>query len=190
MHKRRVRRENIMKRSAKNKRNRFRIALAGVALILSFTAIRRISEQKTEADAALAGTTGGEVSITGEQTSARAKFTKQFTMSDGSFTAAVYSMPVHYKTSSGKWKEIDTTLVTSGSGNLKNSPGPAEYRTKATDLKIRVAKKANKKSVVSMKRGKSSLSIALKDTEILQSKDHQSQKENKDGCAEPEQGNL
>ena len=57
-------------------------------------------------------------------------------MSDGSYTAAVYSMPVHYK-KNGTWKEIDTTLVKSGKKN---------YKTKATDLSIKVSKKANKKS--------------------------------------------
>ena len=61
-------------------------------------------------------------------------------------------MPVHYK-KGGNWSEIDTTLVKSGKKN---------YKTKATGLSIRVTRKANKKSVVSMKRGRTSLSVALK----------------------------
>ena len=91
---------------------------------------------------------------TGELTAKRTEFVKQFSMSDGSYTAVTYSMPVHYKKSKGgNWKEIDTTLVKSGKKN---------YKTKATDLSIRVSKKANKKSIVSMNRGKSRLSLALK----------------------------
>ncbi len=39
----------------------------------------------------------------------RTKFTKQYLLSDGSFLANSFSMPVHYK-KNGKWKEIDTTL--------------------------------------------------------------------------------
>ena len=79
-------------------------------------------------------------------------------MSDGSYTAVVYSMPAHYKKTNGSsknsiWKEIDTTLVRSGRKN---------YKTKATDLAIKISRKANKKSMVSMKRGKASLSVALK----------------------------
>lgn len=73
-------------------------------------------------------------------------------MSDGSFTAATYSMPVHYK-KSGKWQEINTTLKKSG----KNA-----YQIKSTDLKIKVSRKANQKSVISLRRGKMGLSIALK----------------------------
>lgn len=101
------------------------------------------------ADAA-AGSTAG-IKIEKELTAKRSKFIKQFTMTDGSFTAVTYSMPVHYKKNS-KWKEINTTLKKSGKKN---------YKTKSTALKIKVAKKANKKSVISLKRGKNSLSIAL-----------------------------
>ncbi len=89
--------------------------------------------------------------ITEEITAERGRFTKQFAMSDGSFTAAAYSMPVHYK-KNGKWKEIDTTLVKSGKKN---------YRTKATDLKIRVARKAGKKATAALERGKTGVSFAL-----------------------------
>ncbi len=99
---------------------------------------------------------------TGELIAKRTKFVKQFSMSDGSYTAVTYSMPVHYKKSkSGAWKEINTTLVKSGK---------KKYKTKATELSIKVARKANKKSVVSMKRGKTSLSIALKGKKLKAAK--------------------
>ena len=99
---------------------------------------------------------------TGELIAKRTKFVKQFAQSDGSYTAVTYSMPVHYKKSkSGAWKEINTTLVKSGK---------KKYKTKATELSIKVAKKANKKSVVSMKRGKTSLSIALKGKKLKAAK--------------------
>ena len=109
------------------------------------------SEQETKADAASAGSVNTSAAITGELTDKRGKFVKQFAMSDGSYTAATYSMPVHYK-KNDRWTEIDTTLVKSGKKN---------YKTKSTDLSLKVSKKANKKSVVSLKSGKTSLSIAL-----------------------------
>lgn len=101
-----------------------------------------------------------QATVTEELTAKRSKFVKQFALSDGSFTATIYSMPIHYK-KNGRWKEINTTLVKSGK---------TKYKTKATDLSIRVSKKANKKSVVSLKRGKTSLSIALKGKKLKQSK--------------------
>ena len=107
-----------------------------------------------------------EIKIEKELTAKRSRFVKQFAMTDGSFTAAAYSMPVHYKKSkgsskNGKWKEINTTLVKSGK---------KKYKTKATDLSIKVSRKANKKSVVSMKRGKTSLSLALKGKKLKAAK--------------------
>ena len=101
-----------------------------------------------------------QATVTEELTAKRSKFVKQFALSDGSFTATIYSMPIHYK-KNGRWKEINTTLVKSGK---------TKYKTKATDLSIKVSKKANKKSVVSLKRGKTSLSIALKGKKLKQSK--------------------
>ena len=101
-----------------------------------------------------------QATVTEELTAKRSKFVKQFALSDGSFTATIYSMPIHYK-KNGRWKEINTTLVKSGK---------TKYKTKATDLSIKVSKKANKKSVVSLKRGKTSLSIALKGKKRKQSK--------------------
>ena len=101
-----------------------------------------------------------QATVTEELTAKRSKFVKQFALSDGSFTATIYSMPIHYK-KNGRWKEINTTLVKSGK---------TKYKTTATDLSIKVSKKANKKSVVSLKRGKTSLSIALKGKKLKQSK--------------------
>ena len=101
-----------------------------------------------------------QATVTEELTAKRSKFVKQFALSDGSFTATIYSMPIHYK-KNGRWKEINPTLVKSGK---------TKYKTKATDLSIKVSKKANKKSVVSLKRGKTSLSIALKGKKLKQSK--------------------
>ena len=82
----------------------------------------------------------------------RNRFLKQFALSDGSFTAVAYSMPVHYK-KKGVWKEIDTTM---------KKVGKKKYQTKSTDLTIQVSKKSNKKSVITLKRGSNSISWALK----------------------------
>ncbi len=151
--------------------------LSGIVVLTSiFSSNLLINNEKKAAEAASVdaasadGTSVNSVkvnaAITGELPAKRTKFVKQFAMSDGSYTAATYSMPVHYKepkgsSKNGAWKEIDTTLVKSGK---------KKYKTKATDLSIKVSKKANKKSVVSMKRGKTSLSIALKGKKIKAAK--------------------
>lgn len=107
-----------------------------------------------------AGNVGNTVKavITGELTAKRTKFVKQFAMSDGSFTAASYSMPVNYK-KNGRWIEIDTTLKKSGK----------KYKTKSTDLNIQVSGKSNNKPLVSLKRGSAVLSIALNSKKLKSS---------------------
>ena len=127
--------------------------LTGSLVLTSIFSSNLLLENEQEVDAASADSAAS--TITGELPAKRTKFVKQFAMSDGSYTAATYSMLVHYKKSG--WKEFDTTLVKSGK---------KKYKTKATDLSIKVSKKANKKSVVTMKREKISLSIALKSKKL------------------------
>ena len=133
--------------------------LAVVLMITAVSGIDFMSEREAKAGTGTASA-APKATVTGEITAKRSKFVKQFAMSDGSFTAVTYSMPVHYK-KGGRWKEINTTLVKSGK---------TKYKTKATDLSIQVSKKANKKSLVSMKRGKTALSIALKGKKLKKSK--------------------
>ena len=99
--------------------------LAAIMLTISVTASGMGSGRKQQeiikadtTDSRVApqeGITLNKASITSEITGSRNRFTKQFQMSDGTYLAAVYSMPVHYKVSGvsskdGKWKEINTTL--------------------------------------------------------------------------------
>ena len=139
--------------------------LIGILVLTSIFSSDLLVENEKKVDAASAGAAAANAlkvasTITGELPAKRTKFVKQFAQSDGSYTAVTYSMPVHYK-KSGKWKEINTTLVKSGK---------KKYKTKATELSIQVSRKANKKSVVSMKRGKTSLSIALKGKKLKAAK--------------------
>lgn len=51
-----------------------------------------------------------------EITSDRTSDTSVFANSDGTLTARVYSRPVHYRTASGDWADIDTTLTANADG--------------------------------------------------------------------------
>ncbi len=150
----------MKKNAEKNKKILLGSLLAGGLVLASFYGTGLQKEQELKADAAISNAASEVASITEELTAKRDRFVKQFAMSDGSYTAVTYSMPVHYK-KRGDWKEIDTTLVKSDRKN---------YKTKATNLAIKISRKANKKSVVSMKRGKTSLLIALKAKKIKAAK--------------------
>ena len=72
--------------------------LAGTFAFSGIWGFHSISDVERKADAAVV-----DASITEELTSKRTKFTKQYLLSDGSFLANSFSMPVHYK-KNGKWK--------------------------------------------------------------------------------------
>lgn len=77
-----------------------------------------------------------ETPIVGEIKDLRDENTKHFRHKDGTFTAAVYSEPVHYEASNGEWKDIDNTLVLNN--NKKNEAGKATYTPKASGLDVRI----------------------------------------------------
>lgn len=124
---------------------------AAAALLLSGVHLPEAAWKQVKAD-----TVSVNAKITKELINKRNRFLKQFALSDGSFTAVAYSMPVHYK-KKGVWKEIDTTM---------KKVGKKKYQTKSTDLTIQVSKKSNKKSVITLKRGSNSISWALKGKKV------------------------
>ena len=58
------------------------------------------------------------VTIQGEVTSLRKEGEKHFRMSDGSFMAVSYGVPVHYQDADGNWVDYDNRLSASASGEL------------------------------------------------------------------------
>ena len=53
------------------------------------------------------------VTIVGEEESLRTEAMKHFRLSDGSFIAVSYGMPVHHRDALGNWQDIDNTLLLS-----------------------------------------------------------------------------
>ena len=51
--------------------------------------------------------------IVGEETSLRSEMEKHFRLSDGSYIAVSYGMPVHYQDTAGVWQDIDNSLTLS-----------------------------------------------------------------------------
>lgn len=70
--------------------------------------------------------------IVGEIEELRTENTKHYRHKDGTYTAAVYSEPIHYMDSSGSWKDIDNTLT------IKSIAGKSAYVPTATSLDIRI----------------------------------------------------
>ena len=112
-----------MKKTADIQKKIIRTILAAAA-VLSCTVLPQSPAHQPQADAvqAAADPYAKKASITEEITSKRTKFTKEFVMSDGSFTAAAYSMPVHYKKSKNgqiRQKEIPDQSDRSGDPSIE-----------------------------------------------------------------------
>lgn len=145
---------------------KFIVILFGIvtAIALSVTSIYLFNEDKQNvyADTGVVQPILNKATVQMELTNKRTKFTKTFSMSDGTFTAAVYSMPVNYK-KGNQWKEIDTTL--------KKSSSKFYYKTKSTNLSIMAGKNYKSRSLIRLKRNKNELSWTLAGLKTMSKKE-------------------
>ena len=103
-----------------------------------------------------------EPTVIGEDTERRnSENTKYFKMSDGTIKAAMYNDPVLYKDGTGKWQEIDNSLDSSDEVSNDEASDFNGYETKKNKFKVKFAKNANQKRLVSMKMDNYSVSLSL-----------------------------
>ncbi|MBQ7789523.1 MAG: hypothetical protein IJ398_07725, partial [Clostridia bacterium] len=74
-----------------------------------------IEAPKDEEQASEGAFAKSEVIVLGENESLREENIKYFDLSDGTIKAVMYSEPIHYKNSEGKWVDIDNALTLNGS---------------------------------------------------------------------------
>ena len=67
----------------------------------------------SDSDVSESDTTDVPVTVLGEVETLRTEGEKHFRMSDGSFMAVSYGMPVHYQDEDGNWQDIDNRMVLS-----------------------------------------------------------------------------
>ena len=99
-----------------------------------------IEAPKDEEQASEGAFAKSEVIVLGENESLREENIKYFDLSDGTSKAVMYSEPVHYKNSEGKWVDIDNALTLNGS----------EYSAK-NKLEIKFANKSGSSGLLSIK---------------------------------------
>lgn len=93
-------------------------------------------------------TTEPEAEILAEETSKREQYVKHFRMSDGSYRATQYEVPVHF-IQDGEWTDYDNTLVevdadTEDGENASNK----DLTNTLADYSVRLSKKTNGKKFV------------------------------------------
>ncbi len=81
-------------------------------------------------------TSGEETAILGEVEELRSEYAKHYRHVDGTYTATLYSEPVHYKDKNGDWQDIDNTLKLNS--DKKSASGKATYTVASSDVDVRV----------------------------------------------------
>lgn len=93
-------------------------------------------------------TTDPEAEILAEETSKREQYVKHFRMSDGSYRATQYEVPVHF-IQDGEWTDYDNTLI-EVDANTEDGESASNKDLKNTlaDYSVRLSKKTNGKKFV------------------------------------------
>ena len=100
--------------------------------------------------------TNVQIQVVGEVEELRTESEKHFRMSDGSYMAVSYGMPVHYLDTKGKWQEIDNRLELS-----KTSESYGTYNLRAT---TEFSKSLREGIVFETSCGDTSVSMSVLDT--------------------------
>ena len=93
-------------------------------------------------------TTESEAEILAEETSKREQYVKHFRMSDGSYCATQYEVPVHFM-QDGEWTDYDNTLVEVDANTEDGeSASNKDLANTLADYSVRLSKKTNGKKFV------------------------------------------
>ena len=94
--------------------------------------------------------------VMGEVEDLREEDTKHFRLSDGSYIAVSYGMPVHYEGEDGSWEDIDNTIV-------QNSD-TSTYQLNRTDAVVSFANVLTNGTVLTTSKDGKSITMSLLDT--------------------------
>ena len=106
---------------------RFLAALVALIFLTQMTPVRILAAQEdneaTDAPQSVLSQVQEEapVQLVGEMTESRTETEKHFRLSDGSFLAVQYGMPIHYEAEDGTWQDIDNSLTLRNGSYYANS---------------------------------------------------------------------
>ena len=125
------------------------VLLVTQSVPLSASAVENLFDSDTEETEIEAS----DVEILYELISDRTENTKSFMRSDGTKLIVQYEDTIHYKNNNGEFTEYDNSLSETDSDTNEK-----EYKTKDSDVDIRISKKTNGKKLVRVTKGNDTLS--------------------------------
>lgn len=108
-----------------------------LALLFQMLPVQALAATDNESTAVAVEEGQHEVSVLGEVEDLREEDTKHFRLSDGSFVAVSYGMPVHFQNGNGEWTDIDNRLsLAAGAYRTANATAPVAFSSTLTDGKL------------------------------------------------------
>ena len=112
------------------------------AFAMEYTAGNTVAVSQSD-EITTADNEASEPYIIKEIESKRDANTKHFLLSDGTYLATTYDVPVHYKDASGAWQQYDNSLE-------ENPSHSEELINKKSDTAVSLSKKAKSNKMVSI----------------------------------------
>ncbi len=122
---------------------KFLSIVLSVLIVVQVLPLSTFAQETTETDTSIGEQDTAEgipAEIEYEIESRRTEYTKHFRLTDGTYIAATYNEPVHYK-KDGVWQEIDNTL------KLQEIDGESYYVNTASDEKFMLPRKLGENSI-------------------------------------------
>lgn len=136
---------------------RFLSIVLVLAMLLQMLPVQSFATTDSESFAAEAVTDQPDVSVLGEVEELREEDTKHFRLSDGSFIAVSYGIPVHYEDEDGSWQDIDNSLTMDSATST--------YQLDHSDVAVSFSGTLSNGTLLSTSRNGASISMSLLDTE-------------------------
>lgn len=116
---------------------RFLSMILVLAMLFQMLPVQSLAATDDESTAVAVEEGQHEVSVLGEVENLREEDTKHFRLSDGSFVAVSYGMPVHFQNGNGEWMDIDNHLsLAAGAYRTANASTPVAFSSTLTDGKL------------------------------------------------------
>lgn len=134
---------------------RFLAMILVIAMLIQMLPVQALATEQEQTSQEAPAVTS-DVSVLGEVEELREEDTKHFRLSDGSYIAVSYGVPVHHQGSEGQWMDIDNSLSLNSDS--------AAYQLNRTDTAVAFQNTLTNGTVLTTSRGNASITMSLLDT--------------------------
>ena len=142
--------------------SRFLVMTLVVALLIQMLPIQAFANQEQKSETAEQVNSSMPTMIVEEEIALRGETEKHFRLSDGSYLAVMYGMPVHYQDTDGSWQDIDNSPLM-----ITNADNSTSYQISNADKFTCFSSELTNGTIFSTSVGKYSVSMQMLDSAQL-----------------------